>query len=245
MNSAPRRLLSASVSHEIRTAIEAGEYQPGDRLPSEAELCERFGVSRPTVRVALQELAALGLIRTVRGVGSFAADVSPVRSGLERLESITESIRGVGKVPGMIYGPRTIRLVLPDEAARMGVPAHTEALELRRTVTADGVTVAYSFDLIPMSVFGPDFDVESLEGSMFAFLENTLGVRIVTALAEVHAVESDRIGWGPEAHRHRLFVLLDQVHLDADENPVMYSRSYFVEGAYSFVVIRRRDGDLR
>ena len=245
MKSAPRRLLSASVSQEIRKAIEDGEYEPGDKLPSEAELCERFEVSRPTVRVGLQELAALGLIRTVRGVGSFVADVSPVRSGLERLESITESIRGVGKVPGMIYGRRTIRLVLPDEAARMGVPAGTEALELRRTVTADGVTVAYSFDLIPMSILGEGFDVSTLEGSMFEFLENRLGVRIAMALAEVHAVESDRIGWGPEADRHRLFVLLDQVHLDAEDNPVMYSRSYFVEGAYSFVVIRRREGELR
>lgn len=235
-----RRLLSAEIAEKLRTAIEGGRYAPGDRLPAESVLGEEFGVSRPTVRAALSELAALGLLRTVRGVGSFVTQPSPVQSGLERLESITESIRRVGKKPGMIYGPRTVRLVMPEEAARMGVPAGTQALELRRTVTADGVTVAYSFDLVPMSILGAGFDVDSLEGSMFEFLENQLGVKPVLALAEVHAIESDRIGWGPEADRHRLFILLDQVHLDADDTPVMYSRSYFVEGAYAFQVVRRR-----
>lgn len=203
-------------------------------------MCDLFGVSRATVRAALSELSALGVVRTVRGVGSFVSNASPVHSGLERLESITQSIRREGRVPGMIYGPRTVRLVSPDEAARMGVPGGTEVLELRRTVTADEVTVAYSFDLIPMTVFGPDFDVDTLEGSMFEFFERELGLRVVLAHAEVHAVESDRISWGPQSDRHRLFLLLDQVHLDSSERPVMYSRSYFVEGAYSFVVIRRR-----
>ncbi|MHA6625423.1 GntR family transcriptional regulator [Pseudonocardia sichuanensis] len=54
--------------------LDAGEVRPGERLPSEAELAERFGVHRLTVRQALGELARTGAIRTVHGRGSYVAE---------------------------------------------------------------------------------------------------------------------------------------------------------------------------
>jgi GntR family transcriptional regulator, arabinose operon transcriptional repressor len=57
----------------VRTRIQSGDYQPGDRIPSEAHLIEEFGVSRPTVARALHELQRRGLIHRRRGAGTFVS----------------------------------------------------------------------------------------------------------------------------------------------------------------------------
>lgn len=66
------RDLSAQIAEAIRDAIIAGHLIVDERLPSEAELSEKFGVSRPTVREALKRLAAQSLIRTQRGASGGA-----------------------------------------------------------------------------------------------------------------------------------------------------------------------------
>ncbi|MFI9721138.1 GntR family transcriptional regulator [Streptomyces sp. NPDC052396] len=63
--------LYQQVAAEIRKAIAAGEFPPGAPLPSEAQLIERYGVSRPTVRNAVAALRSEGLIEVIHGKGSF------------------------------------------------------------------------------------------------------------------------------------------------------------------------------
>ena len=71
------RVVHRSVADEVRAQlvalIESGQLQVSDRLPSEAELSRRFGVSRPIVREALGRLQALGLTESRRGSGTFVA----------------------------------------------------------------------------------------------------------------------------------------------------------------------------
>lgn len=62
--------VSAQIAEQIRTSILAGEFAPGDRLPPERELAEMFGVSRPSVREALNMLSASGLIMSYQGGGT-------------------------------------------------------------------------------------------------------------------------------------------------------------------------------
>ncbi len=59
------------VFEQLKQMIADGEWKPGDRLPSETELASQFGISRVTVRQALQRLSALSLIETRLGEGSF------------------------------------------------------------------------------------------------------------------------------------------------------------------------------
>ncbi|HEY9349226.1 MAG TPA: GntR family transcriptional regulator [Acidothermales bacterium] len=65
-----REDLSDRAARELRTAILAGDYAPGERLPSERELSEQFGVDRHTLRSAVHELELLGLIRRRQGSGA-------------------------------------------------------------------------------------------------------------------------------------------------------------------------------
>lgn len=230
--------LVARVAEDLREDLAAGRYLPGARLPTETELSARFEVSRPTIRAALRRLEALGHVSTRHGVGTFVVEQPAVRAGLERLESITDSIRATGREPGMIYASRLVRPVLPEEAAHMGVSVDTEVLELRRTILADGEVVAYSYDLMPLSILPKGFDPATLDGSLFAFLRGRLGIVPHSCHAEVHAVHSDHVGWGAEARAHDLFVLLNQLHYDRGERILLYSRTYFIEGRYSFALIR-------
>jgi GntR family transcriptional regulator len=231
--------LSGGIAASIKSLISKGEWGAGDKLPTEAALGETYGVSRPTVRTALKELEVLGLVQTQHGIGTFVVSPPKIRSGIERLASITDSVRESGKLPGMIYGRRTIRPVTPDEAEKMSLPSDTDVLELRRQVTADGETVAYTYDLIPMHVFPQDFDSSVLQGSVFHYFETKLGLHPTWSVAEIHAIESSHVGWGPDADKRRLYVLLDQLQYDQNDRLVMYTRAYFIEGRYAFTLIRR------
>jgi DNA-binding FadR family transcriptional regulator len=64
------RPLAAQLAHELMSAILQGSFKPGDIMPSEEALCERFEVSRPVVREAVKTLAKVGMVRTRQGQGS-------------------------------------------------------------------------------------------------------------------------------------------------------------------------------
>ena len=113
-------------------------------------------------------------------------------------------------------------------------------LELRRRITADGEVVAYSYDLIPSALLPADFGPDEVDGSMFDYFERRMGVHATLGVARVHAVDSAHIAWGPGAATHRLFLLLDQLHYDAAHRLLAYARTYFVEGAYEFQLVRIR-----
>lgn len=69
-----RATLSEQVAKRLAVRIATGEWQPGEKLPSEAELCTAFDIGRSTLREALTSLAFIGLIRMRAGGGSFVAE---------------------------------------------------------------------------------------------------------------------------------------------------------------------------
>lgn len=69
-----RQPLHVAISEQLREQIESGRYEPGERLPSEFDLGERFSVSRTTVRRAISNLIQQGLVTTQQGKGIFVAE---------------------------------------------------------------------------------------------------------------------------------------------------------------------------
>jgi DNA-binding FadR family transcriptional regulator len=69
-NTVHARPLAAQVVHDLMSVILQGAFKPGDTIPSEETLCERFDVSRPVVREAVKTLANVGMVRTRQGQGS-------------------------------------------------------------------------------------------------------------------------------------------------------------------------------
>lgn len=83
----------------IKNGIDAGGLQVGDILPSESEFCERYDVSRSTIRQALAELEQAGLVVRQRGKGSFVSKPKITRS-LHNLYSFSDEIKAMGLSPG-------------------------------------------------------------------------------------------------------------------------------------------------
>lgn len=86
----------ATVVLYARKRIDSGAWQPGERIPSENQLCEQFGISRMTAKRALDRLAMEGLIIRRRGAGSFMASGS-VRSSFLVIRNIAEEIAESGR----------------------------------------------------------------------------------------------------------------------------------------------------
>lgn len=74
-----RESLSALLTNELRRKIQDGTYKPGDRIPTEGELCAEHGVSRTVVREAVASLRADGLLRSRQGIGVFVNKASALR----------------------------------------------------------------------------------------------------------------------------------------------------------------------
>ncbi len=83
------------VKDHITHRIRQGQWQPGDRLPSESELVQQFGLSRMTVNRALRELAEQGRIERVAGVGSFVAQAK-AQSTLLHIANLGAEVRERG-----------------------------------------------------------------------------------------------------------------------------------------------------
>jgi GntR family transcriptional regulator, transcriptional repressor for pyruvate dehydrogenase complex len=82
--------VSTQIADQIRSSILAGEFSPGDKLPPERELAEMFGVSRPSVREALNVLASSGLVMSYQGGGTVVMSLVETTSS----NSLSELIRG-------------------------------------------------------------------------------------------------------------------------------------------------------
>jgi len=80
--------VSTQIAEQIRTSILAGEFNPGEKLPPERELAEMFGVSRPSVREALNILTSSGLVETYQGGGTLVRSLVENSAGMPLSELI-------------------------------------------------------------------------------------------------------------------------------------------------------------
>lgn len=114
----------AAIKRFIHDAIEGGTLKSGDRVPSEAELVTRFGVSRMTANRALRELQSAGVLVRRAGSGSFVAEAKPIGHMIE-IRNIADEVRARGHA----YRARVVQNEAVkaggDTAALMGVAAGT------------------------------------------------------------------------------------------------------------------------
>lgn len=82
--------LTEHITQELEQLITGGEFQLGDRLPAERVLAEQYGVSRPSVREAIQTLISKGLLASKRGGGTFVINTKPMLGNFAMLELFRE-----------------------------------------------------------------------------------------------------------------------------------------------------------
>lgn len=90
-----RKTFSMRVADELRTRIEAGEYAPGDKIPTEPLLVEKFGFSRTVIREAIAALRADGLLESRQGAGVFVRAPSQASPSLQLFTHATDKISDI------------------------------------------------------------------------------------------------------------------------------------------------------
>ena len=110
----------SKVKAYLKEGLASGRWVPGDQMPSEAELVQRFEVSRMTVGRAIRELQAEGLVTRVQGVGTFAAHLSRVSSTLTIRDLHDEIVsRGHTHQASVVFAKK--EKAKPDLATQLGV----------------------------------------------------------------------------------------------------------------------------
>ena len=127
------------IEQALRERIAA--LRPGERLPSDAELCAEFGVSRMTARNAMQRLAEDGLVARQPGRGSFVA-APPAHRRANRLMTFTQEMLRRGRAPSSRLLTRVIRPSTTAEAASLEIPPRQPIVHLRRLRCADEEPIA-------------------------------------------------------------------------------------------------------
>ena len=145
--------------HEIEQALRerADRLDPDSPLPSEAQLCEEFGVSRMTARAAVQRLVQDGLVYRVPGRGTFVAAARANRTAGHIL-SFSDEMRRKGRVPSSRVIERRQRRATEVEERRLGV---RDVVVLRRVRLADGKPL-----VLEQAVFPADRVSDTLEGDL-------------------------------------------------------------------------------
>ncbi|MEO8437146.1 MAG: GntR family transcriptional regulator [Chloroflexota bacterium] len=115
--------------------------RPGERLPSDTELCAEFGVSRMTARNAMQRLAEDGLIARQPGRGSFVT-APPAHRRANRLMTFTQEMLRRGRAPSSRMLTRVIRPSSTAESASLEIPPRQPVVHLRRLRCADEEPIA-------------------------------------------------------------------------------------------------------
>lgn len=113
-----------AIKQSISDAVRDGQLKPGDRVPSESELVDRFDVSRMTANRALRELQASGIIVRRAGIGSFIAEPRPIGQMIE-IRNIAEEIRERGHDYRARVVQNSEERATAETAPLLGVPIGT------------------------------------------------------------------------------------------------------------------------
>lgn len=172
------------IASMLREAINSGQFTAGERLPSEAALIDHFGVARMTVRQAVQELRAEGLVISEHGRGVFIRPTPQIR----RLASdrFARRHRDSGKAAFTVeaeksgYAPQVDHITVTRErpnstvAERLRLKADDDVVVRSRRYLADGRPVETAVSYIP-ATFARDTKIEQVDtgpGGIYARLED-------------------------------------------------------------------------
>ncbi|OLF73889.1 GntR family transcriptional regulator [Maricaulis sp. W15] len=174
--------LYVQLQRNLREAVESQALAPESMLPTERVIAETLSVSRVTVRKAVENLVAEGLLTRRQGAGTFVA--GRIEKNFAKLSSFTEDMEARGRKPTSEWILRDRGSVTPDESLGLGLSPGTAVFRFHRLRMADGDPMALEYSTIPAASIG---DFNKVGSSLYAALEAS-GHRPVRALQRLRAI---------------------------------------------------------
>ncbi len=181
--------LHHQLQEQLRAAIDAGDIPPGERLPSELDIAAQTGVSRTTVRRAMEELVHAGLIHRQRGRGSYvvrppddAADAVMFRFTSPVLYTGSTAARWERRLL-TVLSPVTA----PRLARRFALPPQAPLMRLTRLCLLDGRPTALETSVLPQLTRGV-VERALTDAALYRALERELRVHVSHAHDELRAI---------------------------------------------------------
>lgn len=228
-----RQAIYLDIAAYLRGLVAA--LDPGDLLPSDAELCERFNVSRMTARQAVQLLVNEHLVERRRGLGTFVAKRRVPRS-LGSPLSFTESMAERGlKATSRLNESRQAQATDEDSAA-LGLSVGDPVQVIERVRFADDLPMAIERAIIPMEI-AVAIDLETIDGSLHrAFI--AAGHVPSKAEAEVTArLSTDYEQEHLEIEPASVVLSEQRTIFDQDGRPLEHTMTVYVADRYSFTAV--------
>jgi GntR family transcriptional regulator len=223
--------------YEIEQALRArlAALDPDSPLPSDAQLCAEFRVSRMTARNAVQRLVQEGLVYRLPGKGTYVADAGAHRQA-SSLTNFTKEMRRHGRTPSSRLVERSLRPATVTEQRRLRLPDEASVVVVRRIRLADGEPVAIEHAVLrddcAHEVLRADLESGSLHEALVAADCVPTSGRALIASEPAEAEEASQLevpeGW-PLLVERRLIV-------DQDGRPLELTESRYAAGRYALEV---------
>ncbi|WP_404462020.1 GntR family transcriptional regulator [Sutcliffiella horikoshii] len=198
----------------IKNQIEAGFILPGENIPSEREYAESYGISRMTVRQAINSLVNEGLLYRKKGSGTFVSE-KKIEQPLQGLTSFTEDMKKRGMTP-------TSKLihfeVIPANsfiANELKISEYAPVYEIKRIRLADGEPMALETNYLSANLV-KGLTEEQVKASIYSYVEEKLGLRITHAEQLIESVRAS------EEHEKLLFIEKDHPMLYIQRNTFLH-----------------------
>lgn len=212
----------------ITRSLEAGEWRPGDIIPSEAELASRFGVSQGTVRKAIDEMAAENLLVRRQGKGTFVSTHKDpdAYARFLRLAANEGELQAPTSVPLECWRAKAGA----DVARTLAVEAGAPIIIVRRLLRSGDVPAIFDEIYLPGELF-PDLTLDLLKSadmSLYSLFESRYGVYPIRADERLRAVAADRVSAGIlQVAEGSPLLLVERVTLTYGDKPVEWRRAYY------------------
>lgn len=221
--------LYLQVEATLKEMIEGRDFSPGEQIPSERELSEQLGVSRMTVRRAVEELTRMGLLERRSTSGTFLRPPQVLRKlGKDVAVGLTQMLQEEGAVAGSVLLKFVYERAPLKVAEKLNLRVGAEVLVIMRMRTVNGQPFCIETSYIPAEVV-PGLAKEDLEEpnvSLYSIMQERFGVRF--ALNN----ETLKISYATKDEADLLslkygepILLLRLVVSDVNERPVEYLKS--------------------
>jgi GntR family transcriptional regulator len=216
-------------------SLQAGEWKPGEAIPSETELAARFKVSQGTVRKAIDELATENLLLRRQGKGTFVATHAEQKVQFRFLRLAPDDGEAAGAQRRFID---CRRLRAPSDIARaLNLKSGDAVVQVRRVLSFRGSPVVLDDIWLPGQLF-KGLTAERLgdyRGPMYGLFEAEFGVRMIRAEEKIRAVAADGataelLGLAPGAP----LLSVERLSLTYDDKPVELRRGLYNTASHHY-----------